>query len=474
MEQFLSKEIELYKKAVGQINIIKFAELVEHPLHSGQQEIAQHFMGAERSKWWFMSILNSRQWGKTRLGSILAASELITPCANVGIVGPSHAIADEMFNLVKRFLQSLKDKGKISKFSADKQSKIIEVPEFQSRLIIASQDSYQDRIIGKKLSMLIIDETFLQEDRKVREIINYLIPTGTTYGVHKDTGMLMMKIVSLSTPRGHPTSRLIGELHMRGMVENTEGYISKRYTIYTNPMLSKEVIEGLRKSMTQTAFNRDYMCQFEVFSAGVFPSFKEEKNVIVVDWKKLRERAEHLQPVVAADWGTADPCAFVMGVFDEKLRKGFILKEFSKSNMLFEDFIKHMKKEEEDMLSRLNVKTEAVRFSDPAEPQGRKIAHKLGYTMVKAFNDRHIGFDSVNEGFEGREVDGIREPDLYIDKSCSNLILQVMGAEFKVVNGLTTSHLKRTDGHHYDLADAVRYWQASIKKLLNKEDPILV
>lgn len=477
MNNFQSKEMLAYRQYAGTIDIPKVADIIDNPLHDGQKEIASWFMGKKREEWQYMSILNSRRWGKTRMLTVIGCAELLTPFSNVGIVGTSISVAKEFFNFINRYLKHLQQQGHIKEFRASISELHIHIPETGSNLYIASETTYEDRIVGKALSLLIYDEAFLIEDRFFTESLHVLQPAGANYGIY-DTGLLVMKVVCASTPRNRPTATTAGKRHLKGMYHNDEGYKSFKYDAYTSPFMTEAMIEAYRKSMPTDQFEREFLCKFAVDSTGVFPRFSQEKNVIKIDLSEIKERPHDFFLVTSADWGSTDASASVTGIYDSRKDKAYILREFFASNTLNEDFIKQMKKTEEELKKSLDIPDgNILRFSDPAEKQGRMQAANLDFPMQRAVNARMEGYDTVNAWFEGKFVEslGEREPDLYIDESCQKTIQQVMAAEYKESQGVKTNVLKRDTEHlHYDLAETLRYWVASMKRFTKKSEPILV
>lgn len=477
MNNFQSKEMVAYRQYAGTIDIHKFADMIDNPLHDIQKKISSLFMGDQRKEWWYLSLLASRRIGKTRGLTVIGASELMIPFSNVGIIGPSMSVAKEFFNFISRYLKHLQQQGHIKEFRASISELHIHIPETGSNLYIASQTTFEDRLVGKALSMLIFDESFLQEDRFVSEAIDVLVPAGANYGTYEN-GIPVMKVVSISTPRNRPTATRVGRNHLKGMYPNNEGYKSFKYTIYDSPFIDEKGIEALRKQMSSDRFLREFMCEFAVDATGVFPRFSQDNNIIKVDLDEIRQRPHDFFLVTAADWGSTDASASVTGVYDSKKDKGYILKEFFASNTLNEDFIKQMKETEAELQKSLGIPDgNILRFSDPAEKQGRMQAANLDFPMQRAVNSRMEGYDTVNAWFEGKFVEslGEREPDLYIDESCQKTIQQVMAAEYKESQGVKTNVLKRDAEHlHYDLAETLRYWVASMKKFTKKSEPILV
>ena len=249
MNNFQSKEMLAYRQYAGTIDIHKFADMIDNPLHDIQKKISSLFMGEQRKEWWYLSLLASRRIGKTRGLTVIGASELMIPFSNVGIIGPSMSVAKEFFNFISRYLKHLQQQGHIKEFRASISELHIHIPETGSNLYIASQTTFEDRLVGKALSMLIFDESFLQEDRFVSEAIDVLVPAGANYGTYEN-GIPVMKVVSISTPRNRPTATRVGRNHLKGMYPNNEGYKSFKYTIYDSPFIDEKGIEALKKQMS--------------------------------------------------------------------------------------------------------------------------------------------------------------------------------------------------------------------------------
>ena len=483
-ESITPKSVEIYQQSCGKINPVKIAEALGQTLHSGQKELASYFLAENRNKWNIYIALCSRRWGKSFVADDVAIAELFTPYSRVGIITYGLDRAKEHFNEILLGLNTLfpdantdrkqKKKHKVSIFSLQQDGKIeIVIDGISSFLYIASEGSFNTRIVGKALTLLILDEFWLLNANEQQEVINKIIPTQATIGAYKEkhNGATIKygKVAIFSTPRNPKLATPAGRMFAKAEHPNEfPEYIYSKYDADSNPLITPEVLEADRQLMTEADFMQEYYLIFPDEGTRVLRSFKESKHIINVDNLETLKNRDDLYMVIGTDYGQSDGNAYSIALYDEIRDCYYFTKGTYAKNRLTRDMYSELQKDIQILQSKFNVATEnIIYFGDPSAPELLKLAYiDFNMHIFKAKNDRKEGFDRLNERFEGNPKYG---STIYIDESCKEMIRQWSFAQFKQINGtVTVNYARDILETHFEFIDTARYTVYSFDKFIRK------
>ena len=473
MERIIPKEVLEYQANCGKVNPSKVAEMLGHELHKGQKEVSDMFLWENRHKWDIYTVLCSRRWGKSFAAKDIAIAELLTPNAKVAIVTPSLTLAKRHFQDILQGLMSFPAlKGKVKGL---KQEQTIEIEGLNSTLIISSESTYDKRIVGTALTLLLLDEFFLIKPNIQQDLLDAVTPTLATYDVYDGTSIKYGKVVILSTPRHGKLQSPAGIMFAKAesTKEEFKNYICAKYDVYSNPLISQELVESDRKKMSESKFNREYLLMFENGGTKVLRNFYESKHCINVRTVETLQNRDDLFLIISADFGQSDGNALSFALYDDRIDTYYFIDGTYAKNRLTRDMYSEGIKIRDSLQKEFNIsKDNVVYFGDPSSPELLKIAYiDYGMNMFKAKNDRKEGFDRLNERLEGTpEI----KTTIYVDIKCKELIRQFDFAQFKEVNGtVTVNYDKDILETHFEFVDVARYTVYSFDKY-NQKNIIMV
>lgn len=467
-KQIITPDAITYQEHCGKINPLIVAERLGTPLHEKQQEIALNFLKENRDFWDYYSVLAGRRFGKSFVMRILALSELLTPCGKVVIITPTMRLAEKHFQAIVKYLKKFPEfEGKVD---ALKQKTTIEIPFLESSLITASFDSWDDRVTGDALTLIIYDEIFLANAKQQEDMIETIYPTLATYGSFP-SGALYGKTFSLGTPRGTRLGTLAGRNHSRALSKLPQDKFVKgvEYTIYDNPLVDSATIEALKNKMSKAKFDREFMVKFEASNTSIFSNFDYETHVANIREIETLKNRDDLYLIVAFDFGFGrDPDGNTFIIYDDRNSSYYLITESSENGRFTKDMFKNSIPIRDRLRKEFNIsESNTLYIADVASPENLAIGKKdFGFNFLRIKKDRRDGFETVNDKLEGR-VDG--KVCFYIDKSCTETIRQMTFAEYKVVGDkITDNYATDINGTHYDLCDCIRYTIFNIDKYMRK------
>lgn len=461
-ELIVSDETKALRDSLGKLSVVKYAEKRNTPLHSNQVEIATMFEDPNIHKWWYFSVLCSRRFGKSYFAKNLAETFMLLPYQKIGIVTHSSDLSERYFSDVLASLQQIPN----LEVEWSKQRGWIKIPSLNTTLTIASENTWEARFVGASLSLLILDEFALFDVTKGSLLMDKLLPTGSQFGSTPD-GIPYMKVISLTTPRGHMLNTEQGRRHFQAL-NGEKGYIFAKYTIYDSPFLTDEEIEVIKENTTHENFMQEYMCEYMSAHTLVYRNFKKDKHIIKPNKDFIKSAIEDCTLIWAVDTGFTDGNGATFLIYHNKSKKHYIIGEEYNRGMTSEEHIDICHGHLEAIIKEYKINPRnIVGFYDPSNPSVAKTANrKYGYTMFKALNKRDEGFDYVNTLYSGVGTSG--DPMLYIWDTCEETIRQTQYAEFKQIGGnISNQYQKDTRGTHYELCDTVRYAVYSNKKYSN-------
>lgn len=273
-------------------------------LTKSQQEI---YNLAHDPKYKFITLVLSRQQGKTTSMMILVMEWLLEKDKKIGYVCRNNVFVRTMYDeLVKIFPSNLIKRQNGTSF-------VIE-SIFGTKLQIFSAESGAS-LRGQSFHYLICDEFpfFKMEQTDGTHLWNDILsPTVKVKG---------RKCIFVGTPLGK--DNIFYTMYKRGLDEKFDDYASILKTIYDDGLITKEEIERTKRDIPEVSFKQEYLCIFLdnndlVFFQGYGNQFKKypykyEKTWIGVDLSgdgtdetivtKINERDEVEQIVVK---GTLD------------------------------------------------------------------------------------------------------------------------------------------------------------------------
>ena len=262
---------------------------------------------AHDPKYKFITLVLSRQQGKTTSMMILVMEWLLEKDKKIGYVCRNNVFVRTMYDELVKIIPDNLVKRK------NGTSYIIE-SIFGSRLQIFSAESGAS-LRGQSFHYLICDEFpfFKMEQTDGTHLWNDILsPTVKVKG---------KKCIFVGTPLGK--DNIFYTMYKRGLDDSFDDYASLLKTIYDDGLIKKEEIERTRRDIPDVSFRQEYLCEFMdnndlVFFQGYAKQFKKypytyEKTWIGVDLSgdgtdetivtKINERDEVEQIVVK---GTLD------------------------------------------------------------------------------------------------------------------------------------------------------------------------
>lgn len=218
------------------INLIK-------PHRGGQRAIYKHPAR-------FQVIACGRRFGKTELGKLLAAKEMIVNGGEVWWVAPQYKMSTKNWRDLKTTFAPM------TKWTSAQERRI----ELYNggKLTVWSADSGGDSMRGGSPSLVIMDEAAMIPDESIW--FGVLLPALSD---HKGRAYF------LSTPRGRNWFYNIYEFGKSGDTEHSD-YKQWRFPSYYNPYISKDVIEKARHTSPEKFFRQEYLAQFLADSGEIF------------------------------------------------------------------------------------------------------------------------------------------------------------------------------------------------------------
>jgi len=421
-ERLVPRNVLEYQETCGLINPIQVGEMLGHTLHEGQQELANYFLAENRHKWDIYVALCSRRWGKSFVADDVAIAELLTPNARVAIITMGLKRAKEHFKTILNGLNSIPINPIIQ-----------------------------------------------------QELLDAIIPTMATYGTYKDSLVKYGKIAIFSTPRLGKLQSPAGVLFAKAESTDPEfsSYVYSKYDVYSNPLITPEIIESDRKKMSESKFKREYLLEFDNGGTKVLSNFYEQKHVVNVRNLEHLKNRDDLYLIVGYDYGQSDGNAGLFALYDERISTYYFVEGTYAKNRLTRDLYSEGIKLRDKLIKEFNIsEANIIYFGDPSSPELIKLGFiDYGMPITKAKNARKEGFDSLNEHLEGTpEV----ASTIYVDHKLTEVIRQWDFAQFKQVNGTVTVNYDRDILEtHFEFVDTARYIVYTFDKYIRKNTVIV-
>lgn len=442
-----------YRKHAGSIHPAVLAESINKELSKPQKEIAEYFTTEGRQNWQELFVLASRRLGKSWMLRLLSTSELFTPYGKAAVISPgSTKLALEHLDVIATDLKRTPVEKELG-ISVRRQERKIISSVLNSSITFTSEEAFQDDLIGRSVSTLFVDEMCLFRPNKWEEIYQLIEPTMNSYGVY-ETGMRVGKFVYITTPRGILGATPQSRKYQEGLLRKN-GVVSLKYTIYDNPFMSPEEIELKRKTTNLSTWNQEYLCEWGENVTSVLHKFRIETHV--ADKRAfIKQHGSKATLVIGLDQGMRDGNAACFMIHIPEIDTYFIVDEYYKKQELPRDFVKVVKRKEEEIKAEFGIDNKNVnRFYDPSAAVLAKEAIEQKYYLTRAVNDIDAGFTYLNGLLEGTPDQGVQ---LFVDPRCKETQRQFAFASFKETStGMSNQFAHDSEGTHFDVLVAARY-----------------
>ena len=201
----------------------------------------------------FITLITSRQWGKSKLIQIQALKwALSKPKMVVWIVSPTESQVAKIF---EEMFSPLMESGIVKSKSESSGELFI---KFTNNSIIEFKSSRsEDNLRGNTLDYLILDEFCFIKEATYKKI---LLPTLITRP--------NSKVFLASTPLGRGNWGYT-QFKLKG-----DKYKSFRFTYKDNPLIDLDLIEEYKRTMSETQFAQEFLAEF-VDQSTLFSNIRE-------------------------------------------------------------------------------------------------------------------------------------------------------------------------------------------------------
>jgi len=212
--------------------------------------------------------------------------------------------------------------------------------------------------------------------------------------------------------------------------------------IYDNPLVDPDYIRRLESAYSGTMKERLLKGKWTAAEGLVYSNFDMDIHV-----KEVGREQEFKSIIVGADSGFTNPRALLI-IGKTGGDKYYVLDEFYRTRTDVSVAVEWLRNWEE----RSGRRVDSI-YHDPSEPAEIEKFRDMGYRCIeKADNDVIAGVSEVNKvlgNFE--EEDERKEPRLFIDPSCKNLIEEF--GSYRYPHGESEKPVKKDD----HLMDSLRY-----------------
>lgn len=213
-------------------------------LHDKQLEIFEH-PGR------FKIVACGRRFGKTTLAAYMVVLHALeTPNARAWIISPTFSQSQIMWEMVKHILQNKALKKYVREIKiGEKYVELINGARIHSK----SGDN-PDSLRGEGLTYVVIDEAAMVKQEVWYEAVRPALADKAGHAMF------------ISTPKG---KNWFYKLFLRGQ-EEKEGYVSFRYTSYSNPFLQAKELDEMAKEMPELIYQQEILADFIAAGGAVF------------------------------------------------------------------------------------------------------------------------------------------------------------------------------------------------------------
>ena len=422
----------------------------------GQMEVVKHPAR-------FKVITAGRRWGKSVLSRMWLLKLAAQTPGTYWIVSPTFSMGKDI-----HWKQGILSGEIPPELISKKNEADLEVTLINGSRIGLKSAEHPDRLRGVKLNGLVVDEiaSIRNWDWLWEEVLR---PTLTDY---------QAPALFISTPAGF---NHFYDLFLMGM-ENSEtynpDYKSFRFTSYDNPRLPKEEIEAARESLSEDAFQQEYMADFRKMVGLVYKDFDRKKHVVKPfpipnSWRVYR----------SMDFGSNNPTVCLWIAVDNDDNVWVIDEHYETGETI--DYHSGI----------INARSQNLRitatYGDPSGAQWLNEFSRRGVHITKANKDTGTskgnwtlyGINKIMERLKskpGHFVDGQMSeategmPSIFIFNGCQNII-----KEFELYRWMEKSSQAKRDMNEPEMPekandhamDALRYFIVSYKKQTTEVPP---
>lgn len=312
-----SPDVSLFDRGAAPVSVKKIGsdERKLFAAHPGQLQIIDAFFNGQR----MVQAVCGARWGKTRLAGQLGAYGFIQKQKQIWIVAPTYELGKKTFSYILQILDQIPwIRGHYKVNRSD--WKIYAKSRNWGSFIQLKSAAHEYSLDAEELDLVIPDEFAKCTDR----VWNRLRPR-----LMDREGQAF----AISTPVGHN--------HFYDMYESGRWW-SLQSSSYENPFLPEGEIDELKQDMDSQAFQQEIMAKFVVFAGQVYFMFDPQKHL--VDPGDIDLSGWPITVVV--DPGLKDPCAITWVAHNPMTRHDVIVRSMRKSNMLFPEVAKVIRKHE--------------------------------------------------------------------------------------------------------------------------------
>ena len=260
----------------------------------------------------YLTLVWSRQSGKTILMQVLCVEWLLKKNVQIGYICRNYILAKKIYkNLVRIIPKSLIHSANGSDLTIES--------VYGSTLTLYSAESGAS-LRGQTFDYLICDEFafFKQEQTDGTSLWNDILsPTVKAKG---------KKVIFVSTPLGK--NNLFYEMYLRGISNDYPKYVSLRKDIYSDGFVTPQDIEEIKKSIPELSFRQEYLTEFLDSANTIFAGFEHcfedfNYNDNLKTWIGIDISSTDGDKTVLTKINTADQvkCIEIKGTLDQKYRQ---------------------------------------------------------------------------------------------------------------------------------------------------------
>ena len=380
---------------------------------------------------------NSR-WGKSLLAGILGTAYMHIPDARVWIVAPNYPLGEKEFRYIYTFMnENLGLRESIVSQHYDVRSGNMDIKTAIGSVLEVKSADNPISLLGEELDFLILSEganlpDFIWERYLRARLINR-----------------KGRVFIPSTPAGD--GGFVHKFFLKGLDQAQEQIRSFQFTCYDCPHISPEEIADAKSSLSQEAFDEQFLGKFVSYKGLVYKEFDLNKHIVddfvIPDyWERYR----------AIDYGVSNPfvCLWFAVAPDGSV---YIYNEHYQAGMSISAHAKE--------IHRLTGKDRiTLNYIDPSA--GIKLdLCELSIPCIDAENDVMPGIDRVHGYLAIDKL--LHKPKLQVFRSCNHTISEFVTyvyPERKDGQNSKENPIKQND----HAMDAMRYFITSRPKAYEK------
>ena len=401
-------------------------EFLEFKPHKAQIEVIDAFFSGER----FLGIDAGRRWGKSKLAAAFFVYGLGQQDKKLWLMAPTYDLCGKIwFYLVPWVIKAY---GKATHVKRSSPAKI--VMDWDTILEAKSTD-HPDSCIGEGLDLIGFDEAATEKGGRLlwqQQVRSTLIDR-------------MGQAIFPSTPRGQGW--------LPEMLE-TEGAWHKRFPSMTNPHLSRDELEKIKKTMDPMVYRQEILAEIVTFAGMVYSMFNGDTHVITK--AQADEMTRDWSTVIVVDPGMAKATCIQVIKHSRVFDQDVIVKDYQAAGMLFEDV--YRKVMELAPPEGCEAYICDIAGKQKSQETGRSF---VGWMRDQGIRFQHTGLRGVIEGVNvvrGRLLNILGETRLWVSEEATNTVKGFSNYHFKDNKHGTTNEEPEKDDVHDHSMDCARYY----------------